>query len=84
MWGGCFSSIDCTLVYLRKKEDPWNSIMSGAATGAILSVRSESFHLLSVFHVGILWGNFQSTHYRASAIMTPCNSREPKLLKFSH
>ena len=39
IWGGCFSSIDCTLIYLRKKEDPWNSITSGAATGAILSVR---------------------------------------------
>lgn len=39
VWGGLFSGIDCTLVYLRKKEDPWNSIMSGALTGAILSVR---------------------------------------------
>jgi import inner membrane translocase subunit TIM17 len=39
-WGGVFSSIDCTLVYLRKKEDPWNSIISGAATGGVLAVRS--------------------------------------------
>jgi|ERR1712004_384107 len=40
VWGGLFSAIDCTLVYTRKKEDPWNSIISGAATGAILSVRN--------------------------------------------
>ncbi|KAJ8301485.1 hypothetical protein KUTeg_020472 [Tegillarca granosa] len=40
VWGGVFSTIDCSLVYMRKKEDPWNSIISGAATGAILSIRN--------------------------------------------
>ncbi|GAB6029894.1 Mitochondrial import inner membrane translocase subunit Tim17-B [Chamberlinius hualienensis] len=40
VWGGLFSTIDCTLVHLRKKEDPWNSITSGALTGAILAARS--------------------------------------------
>ncbi|CAL4115020.1 unnamed protein product, partial [Meganyctiphanes norvegica] len=40
VWGCMFSTIDCSLVYLRKKEDPWNSIMSGAATGGILAARS--------------------------------------------
>jgi len=42
VWGGLFSAIDCSLVYIRKKEDPWNSITSGALTGAVLSVRSKS------------------------------------------
>lgn len=41
VWGGLFSTIDCTLVHLRKKEDPWNSITSGALTGAILASRSK-------------------------------------------
>ena len=41
VWGGLFSTIDCSLVYLRQKEDPWNSIMSGAATGGILSARGK-------------------------------------------
>lgn len=41
VWGGLFSAIDCSLVYIRKKEDPWNSITSGALTGAVLSVRSK-------------------------------------------
>lgn len=59
VWGGLFSGIDCCLVYMRKKEDPWNSITSGALTGAILSARSELyfvyttklFHTISfVFH----------------------------------
>ncbi|CAF0844692.1 unnamed protein product [Adineta steineri] len=38
-WGCIFSLIDCSFVYIRKKEDPWNSILSGAATGAILQAR---------------------------------------------
>lgn len=39
VWGGLFSTIDCTLVHIRKKEDPWNSIISGAAAGGILAAR---------------------------------------------
>lgn len=35
-----FSTIDCALITIRKKEDPWNSIISGAATGGILAARS--------------------------------------------
>lgn len=33
--------IDCGLMKVRGKEDPWNSITSGAMTGAILAARSE-------------------------------------------
>ena len=33
--------IDCGLVKVRGKEDPWNSITSGAMTGAILAARSK-------------------------------------------
>ncbi|KAF5748538.1 mitochondrial import inner membrane translocase subunit TIM17-2-like [Tripterygium wilfordii] len=39
VWGGLFSACDCSLVYLRQKEDPWNSIISGAATGGFLQMR---------------------------------------------
>lgn len=39
VWGGLFSTFDCSLVYLRQKEDPWNSILSGAATGGLLQMR---------------------------------------------
>lgn len=53
VWGGLFSTIDCGLVRLRGKEDPWNSITSGAMTGAILAARSKIsivvIILLSVF-----------------------------------
>ncbi|KAK6011330.1 hypothetical protein OSTOST_23592 [Ostertagia ostertagi] len=39
-WGGMFSTIDCGLVAIRKKEDPFNSIASGGLTGALLAIRS--------------------------------------------
>lgn len=39
VWGGLFASFDCSLVYLRQKEDHWNSIASGALTGGFLSAR---------------------------------------------
>ncbi|CAH2058911.1 unnamed protein product [Thlaspi arvense] len=39
VWGGLFSTFDCTMVYFRQKEDPWNSIIAGAATGGFLSMR---------------------------------------------
>ncbi|CAG9462589.1 unnamed protein product [Pedinophyceae sp. YPF-701] len=39
VWGGLFSAIDCSLVGIRKKEDPLNAVMAGAATGGILQLR---------------------------------------------
>ncbi|KAF3497442.1 hypothetical protein DY000_02055191 [Brassica cretica] len=39
VWGGLFSTMDCAMVYARQKEDPWNSIIAGAATGGLLSLR---------------------------------------------
>lgn len=40
VWGGLFSTFDCTLQGIRRKEDPWNSIASGALTGGVLASRS--------------------------------------------
>jgi len=40
VWGGAFSSFDCSLAYIRQKEDPWNSIASGFLTGGVLTLRS--------------------------------------------
>ncbi|KAL1128029.1 hypothetical protein V6Z11_A13G218900 [Gossypium hirsutum] len=39
VWGGLFSTFDCTMVYVRQKEDLWNSIIASAATGGFLSMR---------------------------------------------
>ncbi len=40
VWGGLFSMFDCTLVAVRRKEDPWNSIAAGALTGGVLQLRT--------------------------------------------
>ncbi|KAF6243701.1 mitochondrial import inner membrane translocase subunit Tim17 [Scenedesmus sp. NREL 46B-D3] len=39
-WGLMFSVFDCTCLYVRKKEDPFNAIMAGALTGGFLQLRS--------------------------------------------
>jgi import inner membrane translocase subunit TIM17 len=39
VWGATFSTFDCTLIALRGREDPWNSIASGALTGGVLAAR---------------------------------------------
>ncbi|AED91710.1 Mitochondrial import inner membrane translocase subunit TIM17-3 [Arabidopsis thaliana] len=39
VFGGLLSTFDYALVRIRKKEDPWNSIVAGAATGGVLSIR---------------------------------------------
>ena len=36
-WGALFATFDCSFAAIRRKEDPWNSIASGAATGGLLS-----------------------------------------------
>jgi len=75
VWGGLFSTIDCSLIKLRGKEDPWNAIMSGAATGGILAARSGpgamvgsaligGVLLAMIEGVGILFTRFTSDQFR--------------------
>lgn len=39
IWGTLFSTFDCALIHYRQREDPYNSIASGALTGAVLAAR---------------------------------------------
>lgn len=39
MWGGLFSTFDCAVKGIRRKEDPYNSIIAGFFTGGALAVR---------------------------------------------
>uniref|UniRef100_T1J862 Mitochondrial import inner membrane translocase subunit TIM17 n=1 Tax=Strigamia maritima TaxID=126957 RepID=T1J862_STRMM len=75
VWGGLFSTIDCSLVHVRKKEDPWNSITSGAATGAILAVRSGAGAMVGsaviggvllalIEGIGILFTRFSAEQFK--------------------
>lgn len=75
VWGATFSAIDCTLVYYRQKEDPWNSIISGAATGGVLAARTGLTSMMSsalvggiilalIEGVGIAVARFSADNYR--------------------
>lgn len=75
VWGGMFSTIDCSLIKIRGKEDPWNAIMSGAATGGILAARNGpgamaasaligGVLLAMIEGVSILFTRFSSEQFR--------------------
>ncbi|XP_026781367.2 mitochondrial import inner membrane translocase subunit Tim17-B isoform X2 [Pangasianodon hypophthalmus] len=77
VWGGLFSTIDCGLVRLRGKEDPWNSITSGAMTGAILAARSGPLAMVgSAMMGGVLLAMIEGvgillTRYTAQQFQNP-------------
>ncbi|XP_055970770.1 mitochondrial import inner membrane translocase subunit Tim17-A-like [Sorex fumeus] len=52
VWGVLFSMIDCSLVQVRGKEDPWTSITSGALTGAILAARNDPVAMVGSAEMG--------------------------------
>uniref|UniRef100_A0A1J3K7G1 Mitochondrial import inner membrane translocase subunit TIM17-2 n=1 Tax=Noccaea caerulescens TaxID=107243 RepID=A0A1J3K7G1_NOCCA len=39
VFGGLYSTFDHTMVYMRNKEDPWNSFVAGAASAGFLTIR---------------------------------------------
>ncbi|KLJ10592.1 mitochondrial import inner membrane translocase subunit tim-17 [Blastomyces silverae] len=39
VWGGMFSTFDCAVKGIRKKEDPYNAIIAGFFTGGALAIR---------------------------------------------
>ena len=64
VWGGLFSTFDCCLMGIRGKEDPWNSIGSGAITGAVLAARGNNHNLT------VLEGS------RNACLTKPCEAQE--------
>lgn len=40
MWGCIFAASTCAMTYMRNKEDMLNSVVGGATTGFILSIRA--------------------------------------------
>ena len=57
VWTGLFYSFECVLHDLRPRDDLWNPVIAGAATGAILAGRSgPKVMLLSGFFGGVILG----------------------------
>ena len=50
--GARFSTIKCGLMRLRGKEDPWNSITSGAQTRAVLAAHSGPLAMVGLAMMG--------------------------------
>ncbi|EDW54921.1 probable mitochondrial import inner membrane translocase subunit Tim17 4 [Drosophila sechellia] len=54
IWGATFSTVDCVMVSYRQREDSWNAIVSGAATGGILAARNGIRAMANSAFVGCL------------------------------
>ncbi len=39
LWGGMFATYDCSLAYIRRKEDSWNAMIAGGLTNSTLALR---------------------------------------------
>jgi len=77
VWGGLFACCDCSLTAIRQKEDPWNSIVSGAATGGILAARAGPKAMTQAAVVGgvllalIEGAGIMITKYMSPALQSP-------------
>ena len=82
VWSGMFNAVDCVLVGIRHKEDIWNPIIAGAATGGILAARSgpKAIMVSAVFGgvilavmegVGALINRMNADQYKPVAPMLP-------------
>lgn len=68
VWGGLFASFDCTLMYLRQREDHWNAIAAGALTGGVLSARmGANAAFRSAVMGGVILVRFGSSVYYSVA-----------------
>ncbi|XP_055960712.1 mitochondrial import inner membrane translocase subunit TIM17-2-like [Mercurialis annua] len=81
VWGGLFSAFDCTMVYVRQKEDPWNSIFAGAATGGFLSMRQGlGASARSALFGGILLGLIEGAGIMLNKVMSAQQQNMPVIM----
>eukprot|EP00890_Picochlorum_soloecismus_P006107 jgi/Picsp_1/6498/NSC_03842-R1_protein len=72
VWGGLFSTFDCTLVAIRRKEDPWNSIAAAALTGGVLQLRTGLRSAMkSAAFGGILLGMIEGVGILLTRVTAP-------------
>ncbi|KAK3213651.1 hypothetical protein GRF29_28g515371 [Pseudopithomyces chartarum] len=87
VWGGLFSTFDCAVKGIRKKEDPWNGILGGFCTGAALAVRGGAKAmrnnaiacgvLIGVIEgVGIMFGRMMAENTRLEAPPPPPQAQQ--------
>jgi len=75
VWGGTFSTFDCSFQYLRGKEDHWNAIASGFATGGVLALRGG---WRSAFRNAVIGGVLLAIIEGVAAVITRKASQTPR------
>ena len=77
VWGGLFACCDCSLTAIRQKEDPWNSIISGAATGGVLAARAgpRAMATAAVFG-GVILALIEGMGIMFTKVMAPASPEE--------
>ncbi|GMM37147.1 protein transporter [Saccharomycopsis crataegensis] len=72
VWGGLFSTYDCAVKAVRKREDPWNAIIAGFFTGGSLAIRGGWKHTRnSAISCGILLGLIEGAGILMQKWMAP-------------
>ena len=77
VWGGLFACCDCSLTAIRQKEDPWNSIISGAATGGVLAARAgpRAMATAAIFG-GVILALIEGMGIMFTKVMAPASPEE--------
>ncbi|PWN45894.1 putative TIM17-mitochondrial inner membrane import translocase subunit [Ceraceosorus guamensis] len=74
VWGGMFSTYDCTVKGIRQKEDAWNAIIAGFMTGGSLAIRAGPKTAVgSGIMCGILLGCFEGVGALIQRFMAESN-----------
>ncbi|GAV53616.1 hypothetical protein ZYGR_0AK01180 [Zygosaccharomyces rouxii] len=92
VWGGLFSTFDCGVKAVRKREDPWNAIIAGFFTGGALAIRGGWKHtrnsaitcacLLGVIEgVGLMFQRYAAWQAKPMAPPLPEASPQPQPLQ---
>ncbi|CDZ96896.1 mitochondrial import inner membrane translocase subunit [Phaffia rhodozyma] len=67
IWGGLFSTYDCSVKHYRGKEDAWNAIISGFLVGGTLACREGPKRAaVGAVTCGILLGVIEGAGYVVS------------------
>lgn len=75
VWGGTFSSFDCTLMYIRRRDDHWNAIASGFLTGGFLAARGG---WKAASRNAVIGGVLLAVIEGVAALLTKSTSQSPR------
>ena len=75
VWGGTFNAFDCTLQYIRKRDDHWNAIASGFLTGGVVAYRTG---VMSASQSAFIGGALLALIEGVSAVFTRYMQQTPR------